>query len=183
MVKAPSGRHGARAQGPGSRNGLIRTIAVFKLVKALLLVGVGSGLFEATQPYSSGNRRPLGLGPGLAFRSTSRFGCSRWRIQPQRFSTETDWDRCISLRRPVCRRRGRPVDDEALGGIPDDHCNDLVRPVRSIRADSARKLAAWRYAWDQPARGGLLGVEGKATCRLTCACSGLVRRLRLLARR
>ena len=53
MVKAPSGRHGARAQRPGSRNGLIRIIAVFKLVKALLLVGVGLGSLKLLNPTTA----------------------------------------------------------------------------------------------------------------------------------
>ena len=53
MVKEPSARHGAREQRPGSRSGLIRVIAVFKLVKALLLVGVGLGSLELLNPTTA----------------------------------------------------------------------------------------------------------------------------------
>ena len=53
MVKAPSGRHRTREQRPGSRNGLIRIVAVFKLVKALLLVGVGLGSLKLLNPTAA----------------------------------------------------------------------------------------------------------------------------------
>jgi hypothetical protein len=53
MVKAQSGRHGGRARRPGSRNGLIRIIAIFKLVKALLLVGVGLGSLKLLNPTAA----------------------------------------------------------------------------------------------------------------------------------
>ena len=53
MVKAPGGRHGVRENRPGSRNGLVRTIAVFKLAKALLLVGVGLGSLKLLNPTAA----------------------------------------------------------------------------------------------------------------------------------
>jgi uncharacterized membrane protein (DUF2068 family) len=53
MVKAASSRHGARGQTPPSRNGVIRTIAVFKLVKALLLVGVSLGSLKLLNPTAA----------------------------------------------------------------------------------------------------------------------------------
>jgi hypothetical protein len=36
-------------------------------------------------------------------------------------------------------------------------------PFEVLRAHSARELAAWRYAWDQPARSGLPAMEGENT--------------------
>ena len=70
MVKASSGRHGARRQRPGSRNGLIRTIAVFKLVKALLLVGVGLGSLKL-------------LNPGAAETADRWASTLAWRLGPR----------------------------------------------------------------------------------------------------
>ena len=51
VVKASSDRHGARRT--HSREGVIRTIAVFKLAKALLLTGVGLGAFNLLNPTTA----------------------------------------------------------------------------------------------------------------------------------
>ena len=53
MARASSGRQEARERRPGSRNGLIRAIAVFKLVKALLLLIVGLGSFRLLNPEAA----------------------------------------------------------------------------------------------------------------------------------
>ena len=53
MAKVSSGRHEARDRRPGSRNGLIRTIAVFKLVKALLLLVVCLGSLKLLNPTAA----------------------------------------------------------------------------------------------------------------------------------
>jgi uncharacterized membrane protein (DUF2068 family) len=53
MVKKAGGLHGTRAKRPESRNGLIRVIAVFKLVKTLLLVGVGMGSLKLLNPAAA----------------------------------------------------------------------------------------------------------------------------------
>lgn len=53
MVKATGGRRGARAQKRRSGSGLIRIIAIFKMVKALLLVGVGLGSLKLLNPEAA----------------------------------------------------------------------------------------------------------------------------------
>ena len=49
-MKARGGRHGVRSRKPRSRNGVLKIIAVFKLVKALLLIGVGLGSLKLLNP-------------------------------------------------------------------------------------------------------------------------------------
>ena len=73
-MKTPSGRHGLRRQESRARNGLIRAIAVFKLVKALLLVGVGLGSLKLLSP--------------TAAETADRWASAlTWRIGPRAAST------------------------------------------------------------------------------------------------
>ena len=77
MVKASSGRRGARAQKSESRDGLIKIIAVFKLVKTLLLVAVGLG-----------SLRLLDLG---AAETADRWASAlAWRLGPRAASAVRD---------------------------------------------------------------------------------------------
>jgi len=77
MVKASSGRRGARAQKSESRDGLIKVIAVFKLVKTLLLVAVGLG-----------SLRLLDLG---AAETADRWASAlAWRLGPRAASAVRD---------------------------------------------------------------------------------------------
>jgi uncharacterized membrane protein (DUF2068 family) len=77
MVKASSGRHGARAQRRASGSGLIRVIAAFKLVKALLLVGVGLGSLKL-------------LNPTAAETADRWVSALAWRLGPRAASTVRD---------------------------------------------------------------------------------------------
>ena len=77
MVKAPSGRRGARAQRPESRDGLIKIIAVFKLVKTLLLVAVGLGSLKL-------------LDPGAAETADRWASALAWRLGPRAASAVRD---------------------------------------------------------------------------------------------
>ena len=78
MVKAAGGRRGARKQRPGSRSGLIRVIAVFKLVKALLLVAVGLGSLK------------LLLNPAAAETADRWASALAWRLGPKAASAVRD---------------------------------------------------------------------------------------------
>lgn len=77
MAKTPSSSHGVRRQRPGSRNALIRAIAVFKFVKTLLLVAVGLGSLkllnsaaaETADRWASAMAWRLGPRAASAFRS------------------------------------------------------------------------------------------------------------------
>jgi uncharacterized membrane protein (DUF2068 family) len=53
VLKASSNRHGASGRRPHSGEGVVRTIAVFKLVKALLLIGVGLGSLNLLNPTTA----------------------------------------------------------------------------------------------------------------------------------
>jgi len=78
MVKRPGGRHGARAETHESRSGLLRVIAVFKLVKALLLVGVGLGSLK------------LLLNPTAAETADRWASALAWRLGPRAASAVRD---------------------------------------------------------------------------------------------
>ncbi|HEV8117834.1 MAG TPA: DUF2127 domain-containing protein [Thermoanaerobaculia bacterium] len=52
-AKAPRKPHGARRHREHPREGLLKTIAVFKLVKALLLIGVGLGSLKLLNPEAA----------------------------------------------------------------------------------------------------------------------------------
>ena len=49
-MKASTDRHGARGHRPHSREGVLKTIAVFKVVKAFLLIAVSLGSLKLLDP-------------------------------------------------------------------------------------------------------------------------------------
>jgi uncharacterized membrane protein (DUF2068 family) len=53
VLNASSDRHGASGRPGRSREGVLRTIAVFKLVKAILLIGVGLGSLNLLNPTTA----------------------------------------------------------------------------------------------------------------------------------
>ena len=53
VLKKSSDPHGASKHRPQSREGVLRTIAVFKLVKALLLIGVALGSVNLLNPATA----------------------------------------------------------------------------------------------------------------------------------
>ena len=53
MKKAPRDRHRARRHGAHPREGVLKVIAFFKLVKALLLIGVGLGALKLLNPATA----------------------------------------------------------------------------------------------------------------------------------
>ena len=76
-MKKPSGRHGTRGQRPRSRNGVIRIIAVFKVVKALLLIAVGLGSLKL-------------LNPAVAVSADRWASALAWRLGPRAASAVRD---------------------------------------------------------------------------------------------
>ena len=73
-VKASIKRHGAGRHRAHSREGVVRTIAVFKLAKALLLIGVGLGSLGLLNPATA----------DTAYRWASAWA---WRLGPRAAST------------------------------------------------------------------------------------------------
>ena len=74
-VKASSGRRGTPRHRAKSREGVLKTIAAFKLVKALLLIGVGLGSLKLLNPTTADK----------AERWVSAFS---WRLGPRAASVQ-----------------------------------------------------------------------------------------------
>jgi len=131
VLKNSSDRHGASKHRPQSREGVLRTIAAFKLVKALLLIGVALGSLNLLNPATAdtADRWASTLSWRFGPRAASAVQERLSSLQPSELKVAGI---SVSLRRLVCRRRGRLVDVKTVGGISDDHCDIVVRAVRGI---------------------------------------------------